>query len=864
MNSTPHNEKSPGEPPLGRAWIGPALLMAGLLALARVEILVRLTQESVPIGAEWARWATLADWPALIIEAAIMGAAAVAVVWSARGAKRPVGIFLGALILVSALSGWPIATQELTLKQPVSGLPELWQLTLGCVLLASSLSAFAAWTRRRPAIHSLFSALPVFILIGAASLGIPSWMLWKASQVAPEMPVREVLAQLDPDVKSWNVIEENPDHPAHAAVMTPFVDVRFTKAEHDTGDMTALVMSPPCELNFDIPEDIKVADLLLAAQIDGKYTNRGINLPGRSRPSALDKMELEAISVKFEVLLDGEPIFAESITHTHEDTGLDRAWRRLGENGLLEVKAGQVITLRTEFGDAQTAKAFSKQGLQCGFGGMVLDRWTTKQRVHATINEPNILFITIDTLRADRMSCYGYEKKTTPYMDALAEEGLLFERAYATSSWTWPSTASLFTGLLPYEHGVLSNAACTLNYTYETLAESLQARGYTTAAISCNPLIDSTRQFDQGFEYFDCTSQMRMTDEVIENIEDKLREVSKARFFLYLQLVDPHTPHRPLASELERLGGEKPKDFPDSVQAGIELDGMDVYAGMLTRGEATDKHGNIHPERVVPKAHAEWMSDRYDASIGTGDVYVGRILSLLDELMLRENTIIVITSDHGEELLDHGMLAHGHALWNELVHVPLIIAGPGIPKGESIYQEVSNRHLAATMANVGGADLSNVVDRINLLLPEITNSKVFYQTSKGFWNGHRRLELQGMRDESIVVHSAPDGGPWQKPSNTNGDARIYATESDFAEQTDLMIDPKYRAQAVPILTEIRQSVKNQRKRKKGGDVPIGASALRALQGVGYVGGDEDLESAIEGNSGDSDSNSKGESKKEKQ
>jgi arylsulfatase A-like enzyme len=831
---------------LGSAWIGPGLLLAGILALGRVKILEKLASGTGDGPSEWFRWALLADWPAEMVKGLMMGSAAAAVIWSARGGRRPFGILLGGLILLSALTGWPIAATEEIPRGTTPGVPGPLELGLVCLALASSLSLLAWTSSRTPVLARLLSSPITLGLLGSLGLGLPGWLLWSQANQAPPMPVREILAELDTESASWSVVREDPLHPARAAILSPFTDMRFTRAVHDTGDKVSLVMSPPCEVSFTIPEGSEGAQLLLAAQIDGRYTDRGIDdpeLPYLRKDSILDGRGLDSLSVSFEVERDGESIYSSTITHRHDETGAEREWQHLGSEGAIEVAPGQVVTLRTNFGDPATALAFAEEGLDCGFGGLVLERWEERPRQRSNPSTPNILFITVDTLRADRMSCYGYEKYTTPHMDRLAERGILFRQAFSTSSWTWPSTASLLTGLLPYEHGVLSNKACNLNYNYETLAEALQQRGYTTSAISCNPLIDQTRQFDQGFERFDAGPRMRMTDEVIDLIEAEIRALASTRFFLYLQLADPHTPHRPLPSELDRLGGEEPEDFPDRIQAGIEVDGMDHYAGRLMADEACDEFGVQHPERVVPPEHAQWISDRYDASVGTGDHYIGRILELLDSLELTEKTIVVITSDHGEEIFDHGMLAHGHALWSELVHVPLIIAGPGLANGQVIHEEVSNRHLAPTLAIVGGGELAGVTDALNLLAQEFSSPTVFYQTSKGYWNGHKGLEVQGLRQDEYSTHFAEHGGRWKREPEERGEARIFATGADFKESTDLFIDSKFRAIAARSAAAIQASVREQRERRQGSDIGIGGSGLKALKDLGYVGGDESLEDA---------------------
>jgi len=691
----------------------------------------------------------------------------------------------------------------------------------------------------------VLAAIPTVVLLGLFGLGVPGWLLWRDANEAPTMPVREVVAELVGTPERWTVIRRAEEAKGMKLVITPFNDWRLTAAEFDTGDKPALQMPPPSELRFTVTERDGEVDLIAAAQIDFELSHHWPDEKGNDRPSPMDGLGIESISVRFEVLVDGESVFDEVIVHRREgDTGKDREWRHVGENGRLPLKPGQVVTLRTSFGDEATEALYAAHPFcfRCGFGDLLLERWHRRPRQRASTEQPNLLFIVMDTLRADRMSCYGYAKRTTPHADALAERGVLFENAFATSSWTWPSTASLLTGLLPYEHGVVSNAACTLNLGYETVAEVLQQRGYTTAAVSCNPLIDEDRHFDQGFETFDDDARMRMTDSVIGEIERTLDGVADSRFFLYLQLVDPHTPHEPIESELHRLGGKEPEDFPQEVRRGVEVDGMNHYAGRLNKGEGRDPDGTPHPERVIPEDHIRWLNDRYDASVGTGDHFVGRILEQLEALGLTEKTIVVFTSDHGEELLDHDMLEHGHALWTEVVKVPLIIAGPGLPEGQRVLAEVSNRHLAPTLAMLGGGTMSQVADAHNLLEPELEPMPIFYQTEKGYWNGHHGLQLLGWREGVHVTHYAPKGGDWGQEPDPGGQVRIFSIEDDPLEQVNLAIVPLRREEiAGKTIPRVLESEEKQRERKVGIDVPAGAAMMKTLIETGYVGRSEESE-----------------------
>ena len=440
------------------------------------------------------------------------------------------------------------------------------------------------------------------------------------------------------------------------------------------------------------------------------------------------------LEVRFEVDVDGETVFDERIVvEPHErlraEGRLDAcAWRHVGGEAGLPLRPGQTVTLRTSLpGTPLTVDDAGE--LRVGFGGLFLERWEPTPRTRSSRTAPSIVLIVMDTLRADRMSCHGYERDTTPHLDRLAARGTRFENAYATSSWTWPSTASILTGLLPFEHGVIANDSSTLFLGCETLPEVLQRRGYTTGAISCNPLIAPERYFDQGFETFDSAREMRMTDEVIDQALAWIDRNAGTRFFLYLHLVDPHTPHRPLPEHLERMGAVLPRRLGEvpAEQAGLLLD---YWAGQLLRAEA-DATG----EALVPPDHEAFFRAQYDASVATGDHYCGLLLDALEHHGLTDETVVAFTADHGEELLDHGLLAHGHSLHRELVRVPLFLAGPGIPAGVVVERTVSNRHLAPTLATIGGGSLGQ--QGRFLLANESWDDSVFYATEKGAWSGRR-------------------------------------------------------------------------------------------------------------------------------
>ena len=673
---TPSHEDPEAQPdsslePLGRAWIGPALLVAGVLGLVRAELLVRLGLHHGAESLETARWVALAQWPALIVQSVLMAAATAAIVWSARGFRLVVALVIGAAFLTSAVSGWPVAPMNQILQGTEEGLPGFATIGAAGALVGVFIAALAWFCRRSASLERVMGSYVFLILTALPALGIPSYLLWQDSLQVPQMQVREVLAQLH-SAEHWAVLQEDPAAPARGEFFSPLAQGSHPFEGVDTSAKPALLMSPPCEVQAKIPDGAEGATLSLAAQISGNPMGaRGA--PGEGLESEWNRLGVDAISVRFQVLLDGNAVFDSVIHHGAEVQAAARAW----QDFKLDVAPGQLVTLRTDFADEDTARVFDGRELRCGFGEITLDRWGTRPRTHANPEEPNLLFITIDTLRADRLSSYGYEKPTTPNIDAIGREGMLFERAFATSSWTGSSTGSLFTGLSPHEHGVLSQRRSHLAHAHQTLAEALQESGVTTAAIAGSPWIHRAHGFDQGIESFDSAQTLRTGEDLIDGIESKLREIAHTRFYLYVHLTDPQTPHAVMDSELKRLGGKQPEDFANAVPGESATDALDTYAERLARGDATDEYGVIRPNTIVPEAHAQWISDRYDASIGTADHYVGRILRLLSDLELDEITVIALTSNHGEELLEHNMYGHGHGLHREQVHVPLLLAGRG-------------------------------------------------------------------------------------------------------------------------------------------------------------------------------------------
>jgi len=322
---------------------------------------------------------------------------------------------------------------------------------------------------------------------------------------------------------------------------------------------------------------------------------------------------------------------------------------------------------------------------------------------------PNVLLIVVDTLRADRLGCYGYERETSPRLDALAREGTRFDAAYAPSSWTLPSVASLFTATPPASHGVV-HWSRALPPDPPTLAQALHDGGYVTTAIMGNLNVTADSGFDRGFELFletraddgfDVPGSMpsypaaaAVTDRAVTFL-DALQD---RRFFLYVHYMDPHAPYL------------LPDDATDP-WADPAYDGFMVTRLSRARTVMGPRFVNINSyfwSKVQdgPRDRRR-IGDLYDAKVHYLDREIGRLLDHLGALGLAENTVVAVTSDHGEGLSEHGVVEHGMQPYQHQVRVPLILRGAGIEAGVESQAPVELVDLPLALTGLGlGPDIA--------------------------------------------------------------------------------------------------------------------------------------------------------------
>ncbi len=321
-----------------------------------------------------------------------------------------------------------------------------------------------------------------------------------------------------------------------------------------------------------------------------------------------------------------------------------------------------------------------------------------------------VVLIVCDTLRADRLGLYGYERDTSPRLDALAREAVVYDEAYASAPMTVPAMASVMTGRFPQEVGVTPGNFRLIPAEVETLAERLQAHGVKTAAVVSNPVL--TRRgagtpggFEQGFDHFDAKMSQRekvrkamwerpapdTTDAAIDWLE-QAKTAGDERFFLWVHYQDPHGPYTP------------PADYAERFDSGHE-DSRRVRVGSGKLGRGVIPHyQNLDGEQRV-----DVYRDLYDAEIAYFDEHVGRLLDWLRDNDLDDGTLIVFTADHGEALGEHEYwFCHGESVYRDVVRVPFVVRYPDGARAPAATQDADGFRRVASL--VGHVDIRPTIE----------------------------------------------------------------------------------------------------------------------------------------------------------
>ncbi|MBW2286373.1 MAG: sulfatase [Deltaproteobacteria bacterium] len=438
----------------------------------------------------------------------------------------------------------------------------------------------------------------------------------------------------------------------------------------------------------------------------------------------------------------------------------------------------------------------------------------------------NIVLISLDTTRADHLGVYGYEKQTSPNLDRFAERATVYERAYSTSSWTLPTHASIFTGLLPMQHGAQSDPSSenrSLEYgvrplaeSFSTLGELLRDAGYRTGAVVGGPALRREFGIAQGFDVYDddLTSPRdrllgKRADQVSQAAIRLVEGFGSEPYFLFVNFFDPHAPYDPPAPYDHGLLD------PDDKEHKVRL------IGRLTAGDVSE------PVDRYPADQREWiagMLDAYDAEIRYMDVHLGHLLDAIAASPRGSETLIAITSDHGESFGEHFYLSHGAHLYEDNVRVPLLLRYPGASDGVRVAAQVQNHQLFPTLLAAAGVDVPAGVDARGL---EVTGGDVLLEVRRS------DLNVKFFGDFFDRDQMAIQSWPYKLVLRTTGERELFDLANDPAELHDLStLEPERVAELV---AKLRSEAASHPPMYEEADRPeLRPETEEALRALGYL------------------------------
>jgi arylsulfatase A-like enzyme len=429
------------------------------------------------------------------------------------------------------------------------------------------------------------------------------------------------------------------------------------------------------------------------------------------------------------------------------------------------------------------------------------------------VARPNVLVISLDTTRADRLGIYGYERPTTPVLDRLAHDGAWFERAYTTATWTLPAHASLFTGKFPKSHGARYDAdgplvlgdqlhgpsdwkrirARGLGADQHTLAERLRDAGYRTGGVVGGPWLEAVFGLSRGFEEWDDRGITTVNGRPAASVTNAALawldapEAQGKPFFLFLNYFDPHTPLYP------------PANFVDQV----------VPAAERPKGEAkTDRD----------------LSNLYDGEIRTMDFHIGRLLDALRAKGLYDSMLIVAVADHGELLGEHGERGHGASLYQPELRIPLIVKPP---RGED---PRGRRDEVIQISDV----FPMILQRVGLPVPADVQAAFPPPRDRMAFAEVNPLKGFGRRGD----WRAAIDGDWKYLESAAGDRLLFDVARDPDEAKDESAAEPARAERMRAAVDGWIASLPEPAPAAPGTTEIDAETKRALESLGYLQGEK--------------------------
>jgi arylsulfatase A-like enzyme len=448
----------------------------------------------------------------------------------------------------------------------------------------------------------------------------------------------------------------------------------------------------------------------------------------------------------------------------------------------------------------------------------------------------NVVIHVIDTLRADRLGVYGYAKPTSPNIDALAAESVLFEQASAPAPWTLPSVVSLLTSTFPTEHGVLVDGQ-QISPRHVPLAERLRSAGYATISLSSNafagPWSGLHRGYDGAFVFDKSGPPLAPVRKWLDGLNDRL-------FFLYFHTTEPHDPYNPGTQRIRRFGqvsAETQSRINEDLVTYREKTKVDFKAGRKPGAtDNTAEQDNAMAALHEARADIEVL---YDAAIRKADDKVGRLIEELRQRKLWDRTLLILLSDHGEEFGDHGGWQHDQSLYEELVHVPLIIHFPGAQHaGIRVREPVRLIDIVPTIADILGNPEVGKDTRGDSLLRLFTGSgdpetHMTVVAERRNRKKYYRPYKVSRGDENIVVRQGHWKGIWNVEPDT---MELYDLKTDPGEKRNLAGSQPDRADALARFARQwhARTIAYAVMRSAPGSPTLDEETTRSLRSLGYI------------------------------
>jgi arylsulfatase A-like enzyme len=402
--------------------------------------------------------------------------------------------------------------------------------------------------------------------------------------------------------------------------------------------------------------------------------------------------------------------------------------------------------------------------------------------------KPNVIFLTVDSLRADRLGCYGYPRTTSPHVDSLADESALCERMFCSVLPTQPSYTTLYTGQHPIRHGIIGHGGeAELSPSAPFLPEVFLNAGYSTCAL--DSLWGEKGWFGRGYEYYidpGIRHHLNLSvtcEELNARAIPWMREHAEEPFFLFMHYWDPHTPYTPPRAYQKLFYNGNPTDpgnhsldhaWAHPISALVRDVWLRLPGGVVTDGE--------------------YVKALYDQEVRHTDDGIGEILGALDDLGLAEDTVVVFVADHGESLDEHGIYFEHHGLYDCTLHVPFLVRWPGVvPEGVRLPQMFQTHDIAPTILEAAGLPIPAAMDGVS------------------FWKLLSGQSEEGGRDKVFSLESTLQA-KWSL--RTSEFKFILAREPDFygtpmRELYQLVNDPEEKHNLAAELPDVAASMENQ-------------------------------------------------------